>query len=80
MRNLFQQVCNCDTKHDYLEIFDGQNDQSTQIKKLSGNLGSFGISSTGNFLFVKFESNWFDDGSTGFFATIHYGNSFMNIK
>ena len=65
---------------DYLAIFDGQNDEATVIAKLSGNLGSFNISSTGNSLFVKFESNDNDDGSTGFFATIHYGNPYLNIK
>ena len=66
--------------YDYLEIYDGSNDQSSQIEKLSGSLGSFVISSTGNFLFIKFESNWVDDGSTGFLATIHYGNPYLNIK
>ena len=78
---LFQQVCNCDTQHyDYLEIYDGSNDQSTKIEKLSGNLGSFSISSTGNSLFIKFVSNHYDDGSTGFLAAIHYGNPYLNIK
>ena len=41
------------------------------MDNLNGNLGSFDISSTGNFLFAKFDS----DGSvtrTGFLATIHY--------
>ena len=55
-------------------IYDGPNDQSTQIAKLSGNLGSFSISSTGNSLFVKFESNSIYNDN-GFFATIHHGNS-----
>ena len=63
-----------------VDIFDGENDQSTHILKLFGNLGSFGISSTGNSLFVKFESDHYDDGSTGFLATIHYGNPYLNIK
>ena len=58
---------------DPLTIYDGPNDQSTQIEKLSGNLGSFSISSTGNSLFVKFESD-FSGQFTGFLATIHYGN------
>ena len=66
--------------YDPLSIYDGSNDQSTQIAKLSGNLGSFSISSTGNSLFVKFESDDYDDGSTGFLATIHYGNPYLNIK
>ena len=62
---------------DPLSIYDGSNDQSTQIAKLSGNLGSFNISSTGNSLFVKFmsdESLQYD----GFQATIHYGNPCLN--
>ena len=65
---------------DPLTIYDGSNDQSTQIAKLSGNLESFGFSSTGNSLFVKFESNGYNDGSTGFLATIQYGNSYLNIN
>ena len=59
---------------DPLTIYDGPNDQSTQIAKLSGNLASFSISSSGNSLFVKFESDHHPYGSTGFLATIHYGN------
>ena len=65
---------------DFLTIYDGPNDQSTQIAKLSGNLESFSTSSTGNSLFVKFESDGFDDGSTGFLATIHYGDPYLYIK
>ena len=45
------------------------NDQSTQIAKLSGNLESFGISSTGNSLFVKFESSVYTTFN-GFLATV----------
>ena len=59
---------------DYLEIYDGPNDQSPQIAKLSGDLEIFSISSSGNSLFVKFKSTGYDDGSTGFLATIDYGN------
>ena len=68
---------------DPLTIYDGSNDQSTQIEKLSGNLESFGISSTGNSIFVKFESDWISNPGgkyTGFLATIHYGSPYMNIK
>ena len=61
-----------ESNFDFVTIYDGSNDQSTQIEKLSGYLGSFIISSTGNSLFVIFES---DGGVTedGFLATIHYG-------
>ena len=65
--------------YDLLSIYDGSNDQSTQIEKLSGNLGSFDISSTGNSLFVKFESDCCAKYG-GFFATIQYGNPYLNIK
>ena len=61
-----------------MTIYDGLNDQSNQIAKLSGNLERFGISSTGNSLFVIFES----DASVtkdGFLSTIHYGNPYLNI-
>ena len=65
--------------YDPLSIYDGSNDQSTQIAKLSGTLGSFNISSSGNSLFVKFESTiYYNYG--GFLATIHYGNPYLNIK
>ena len=47
---------------------------------MSGILESFSISSTGNSLFVKFESDGFNDGSTGFLALIQYGNHYLNIK
>ena len=69
-----------ETGYDFVTIYDGSNDQSTQIEKLSGNLGSFNISSTGNSLFVKFES----DGSVskdGFLATIQHNSyhDFLSI-
>ena len=64
---------------DVVTIYDGSNDQSTQIEKLSGNLGSFNISSTGKSLFVKFKSDAFVT-EDGFHATIHYGNPYLNIK
>ena len=79
--NFFWQVCDCVTQlYDYLEIYDGPNDQSPQIAKLSGDLEIFSISSSGNSLFVKFKSNHNDDGSTGFLATIHYGNPYLNTN
>ena len=46
---------------------------------MSGNLGSFGNSSTGNSLFVKFESD-IKNNYGGFLATIQYGNPNLNIK
>ena len=61
---------------DFVKIYDGTNDQSTEIEKLSGNLGSFKFSSIGNSLFVKFESNNWDDGSTGFLALINHGSPY----
>ena len=65
--------------YDFVTIYDGSNDQSTQIEKLSGNLGSFNISSTGNSLFVKFESDYWGTYA-GFLATIHYGSPYLNTN
>ena len=68
---------------DPLTIYDGPNDKSTLIAKLSGYLGSFIVSSTGNSLFVKFESSLYHNykgNYNGFLATIHYGNPYLNIK
>ena len=65
---------------DPLTIYDGPNDQSTQIAKLSGNLGSFSISSTGNSLFVVFASDGEPSPGSGFLATIKYSNPYLNIK
>ena len=63
-----------DLSEDFLTVYDGSNDESIQIAKLSGYLGStFSISSTGKSLFVQFESDHYDDGSTGFLATVYYG-------
>ena len=62
---------------DSLTIYDGSDDQSTQIEKLSGDLESFGISSTGNSLFVIFESDYYKNYA-GFFATIFYGNIWIS--
>ena len=70
--NSYFSISQTERKGDDLSIYDGPNAQSIQIKKLSGKLESFNISSTGNSLFVKFisdESLQYD----GFFATIHYG-------
>ena len=63
---------------DSLTIYDGSNEKTTKIETLMGNLGSFAISSTGNSLFVIFES----DGSVtkdGFLATIQYLNMNYHI-
>ena len=67
-----------ESQHDFVTIYDGPNDQSTQIEKLSGNLGSLSISSTGNYLFVKFESDLLGNDD-GFLVTIHYGNNNMEF-
>ena len=41
---------------------------------------SFGISSTGDSFFVKFESGGSGGEYTGFLAEIHYGKPHMNIQ
>ena len=76
--HFFQQIFYNHFESDSVTFYDGSNGQSTQIAKLTENLGSFGISSTGNSLFVKFESDWHVE-YTGFLATIHYGNPYLNI-
>ena len=58
--------------YDFLTIYDEANDYYNPIKKLSGNFKGFGISSSGNVMHLKFES----DGNTidnGFLATFYYG-------
>ena len=65
--------------YDFVTIYDGSNEQSTQIENISGNIGGFIISSSGNSLFVKFVSNshtYFG----GFLAIIHYGNPYLKMK
>ena len=44
---------------------------------------SFDISSTENFLFVKFDphhSDIYSNNDLGFLANIHYGNPYLNVK
>ena len=72
-------VSQTESGYDFVTIYDGSNEQSTQIEKLSGNLGSFDISSTGNSLFVKFESDNIIS-KDGFLAALYYGNIYLNIK
>ena len=60
--------------YDFLTIYDGANDYSNQIKKLSGNVRQFGISSNGNAMFLKFVTDSYDIYN-GFLATFYYGNS-----
>ena len=62
---------------DFVTIYDGPNDQSTQLEKLSGFLGSFNIISNGNSLFVKLETDDWSYQNYGFLATIHYGNQYL---
>ena len=64
---------------DPVTIYDGSNDEATQIAELGGNMGSFVISSTGNSLYVKFETNSYTEYN-GFHATIHHGNPYMYFK
>ena len=75
---IFLQVGQYSWEYDFVTIYD-YDGLWNKIAKLSGNLGSFGISSTGNSLFVKFESDY-DTTYGGFLATIHYGNPYLNIK
>ena len=79
--HFFQQIFYNHFESDSVTFYDGSNGQSTQIAKLTENLGSFGISSTGYSMFVKFESDSYSSNNhAGFLATIHYGNPYLNIK
>ena len=63
----FQTESCCDS----LTIYDGSSTSASQITKLSGNKGSFSISSTGKNLYLK----WRSDGSVtakGFSAIAYY--------
>ena len=54
-----------------MTLYDGSGIHATQIAKLSGDIESFNISSTGNHLFLQ----WTTDGSnvqTGYFAYVYY--------
>ena len=58
-----------ESNYDFLYIYDGPNEQSTILGKFHGNLGSFEVSSTGNKLFAKFDSNS-NVTREGFFAKV----------
>ena len=62
--------------YDWVTIYDGPNEQSNQIVKLTGSMGIFDISSTGRSLFIKFESI---SGNGAFHATIYYGKSYFKV-
>ena len=62
---------------DFLTIYDGANDESNEIESLTGNLRSFGVSSSGNALYITFSANWYDRGY-GFLAKEYHGNSNTN--
>ena len=58
--------------YDFLTIYDEANDYYNPIKKLSGDFRSFGVSSSGNVMYLKFETDsWVND--IGFLATFYYG-------
>ena len=60
-------------------IYDGPNDQSTLIDQYSGNSGTFTVSSTGNSILVKFQSDS-SVNESGFLANIHYGIHYFCLK
>ena len=57
---------------DFLTIYDEVNDYYNPIKILSGYLGSFGVSSNGNVMYLKFESS-VEINENGFLAKFYYG-------
>ena len=56
---------------DFLTIFDGRQDTSPILEKISGGVSSFTIKSNGRSLFLKFESDN-SNNKEGFSATVHY--------
>ena len=64
-----------DSYDDYVRIYDGIDDNAPQLASMSGRSlpSSNTFTSTGGALFVKFTSDSYDDGSTGFIAeyTVH---------
>ena len=59
---------------DVVTIYDGSNSASIVIQELSGNLEKFGISSSGNTMFVMLDAKETLWMSNGFLAKFHYGN------
>ena len=48
---------NLESGYDWVEIFDGSSAYTTRIKRESGNQSSWGVCSSGRFLFVKFTTD-----------------------
>ena len=59
---------------DFLTIYDGDNAESNEIRKLSGASKSFGVSSSGNVMYLTFKmlGNYRENG---FLAKIYHGNN-----
>ena len=72
MKYFFLKTLQTEQNFDFLTIYDEANDYYNPIKKLSGNLRSFGVSTSGNVMYIKFESTMYDAGN-GFLATFYYG-------
>ena len=72
MRIFYCLISKTEEDFDFVTIFDGSNYDSAVIKKLSGNLGSFGMSSSGNVIYLKFKSDTATN-TNGFLVTFCYG-------
>ena len=83
MIHFFSETLKLGFKSLHFVIHDGPNQQSTPIVRLRGGVfENIEVSSTGNSLFVDFRVAYRSDWpcGLGFFATIHYGNLFRDIK
>ena len=64
---------------DVVTIYDGYNSASHVIQKLSGNLERFGISSSGNTMFIMLDAKSLHWMSIGFLAKFHYGKTGVTL-
>ena len=60
-----------------MTIYDGSNSDSDIIKKMSGHLGSFGLSSSGNVMHIELKTSNNGYPDKGFLATYYYGKSYI---
>ena len=63
-----------------LTVFDGLCDQTKELQRLDTSMSNdvkWIISSSGRYMFVRFEVNTLLSTSKGFLAKIHYGNEIL---
>ena len=68
--------------YDYLTLFDGICDQTKELQTLGDSMSNdvkWIISSSQQYMFLRFTADS-DYSTTGFLATIHYGNEIFSQK